>query len=101
MSDATSPYWRAVLEWRLQLIDHVAARLFSESGPVAAGALMSLAAARKRLMAISPLACASFIHAWRTDISSWRHLLFSLPVLGDLADAAKFIGLPARMGGEQ
>jgi hypothetical protein len=101
VSDATHAYWRSVLEWRLQLIDHVAGRLLEQSGPVVGGALMSLAAARKRLTAISPLTCASFIHAWRTDVGAWRHTLLGLPVLGDLHDAAKYIGLPAQMGCEQ
>ncbi len=101
VSYATHDYWRTALDWRLQLIDHVAARLLEQSGPVVGGALMSLAAARKRLTGISPLACASFIHAWRTDIGTWRDTLLGLPVLGDLADAAKFIGLPGQTGCEQ
>ncbi|HTX29281.1 MAG TPA: hypothetical protein VME19_19935 [Streptosporangiaceae bacterium] len=101
VTDATHSYWQAVLDWRFQLIDYVAAQLLLRDGPVVGGALMSLAAARKRLTAISPLACSSFIHAWRTDIGTWRETLFDLPVLGDLADAAKFIGLPARTGCEQ
>ena len=101
VTDATYAYWRIVLDRRLQLIDHVAAQLLVREGPVVGGALMSLAAARKRLTAISPLACASFIHAWRTDLGSWRQTLLDLPVLGDLHDAAKYIGLPAQMGSEQ
>jgi hypothetical protein len=101
VSDATHAYWRSVLDWRLQLIDHVAGRLLEQSGPVVGGALMSLAAARKRLTAISPLTCASFIHAWRSDVRSWRHILLGLPVIGDLNAAAKYIGLPAQMGCEQ
>jgi hypothetical protein len=98
VSGATRDYWRTVLDWRLQLIDHVAGRLLEQSGPVVGGALMSLAAARKRLTAISPLACASFIHAWRTDAGSWQRTLLDLPVLGDLRDAAKYIGLPGPDG---
>ena len=101
VTDATHAYWRTVLNQRFQLIDYVAAQLLLREGPVVGGALMSLAAARKRLTAISPLACTSFIHAWRTDIGTWRDTLLSLPVLGDLADAAKFIGLPPHTGGEQ
>lgn len=101
VTDATYSYWQGVLERRFRLIDDVAAQLLVRDGPVVGGALMSLAAARKRLTAISPLACASFIHAWRTDVGSWRHTLLGLPVLGDLDDAAKFIGLPAQMGCEQ
>ena len=101
VTDATHAYWRAVLDRRFQLIDYVAAQLLLRDGPVVGGALMSLAAARKRLTAISPLACSSFIHAWQTDIGTWRHTLSGLPVLGDLADAAKFIGLPAQTGCEQ
>ena len=98
LSDATHAYWRSVLSRRFQLIDYVAAQLLVRDGPVVGGALMSLAAARKRLTALSPLACSSFIHAWRTDVDMWRHTLLGLPVLGDLADAAKFIGLPAQTG---
>jgi hypothetical protein len=101
VSDATYAYWRSALDRRFQLIDYVAAQLLVREGPVVGGALMSLAAARKRLTAISPLACASFIHAWRTDVDTWRRTLLGLPVLGDLAGAAKFIGLPAQMGCEQ
>jgi hypothetical protein len=101
VSDATHAYWRIVLDRRFQLIDYVAAQLLLRDGPVVGGALMSLAAARKRLTAISPLACSSFIHAWQTDIGTWRHTLSGLPVLGHLADAAKFIGLPAQIGCEQ
>ena len=98
VSDATHAYWRTVLNWRFQLLDYVAAQLLQRDGPVVGGALMSLAAARKRLTAISPLACSSFIHAWQTDITTWRTTLLGLPVLGDLADAAKFLGLPAQEG---
>jgi hypothetical protein len=101
VTEATYSYWQGVLDRRFQLIDYVAAQLLVRDGPVVGGALMSLAAARKRLTAISPLACASFIHAWRTDVGAWRETLLGLPVLGDLADAAKFIGLPAQMGCEQ
>jgi len=101
VTEATYPYWQEVLGRRFQLIDYVAAQLLVRDGPVVGGALMSLAAAHKRLTAISPLACASFIHAWRTDVGSWRHTLLGLPVLGDLHDAAKYIGLPAQMGCEQ
>jgi hypothetical protein len=81
--------------------ENIAARLLVQEGPVVGGARMSLAAARKRLGAISPLACSSFIHAWRTDVGAWRHTLLGLPVLGDLAGAARYIGLPAQMGCEK
>jgi hypothetical protein len=92
--DATSEYWQSVLERRFQLIEYIAARLVIRSGPVVGSALMSLAAARKRLTAISSLACVSFIHAWQTDLDAWRQTLLGLPVVGDLADAAKFLELP-------
>jgi hypothetical protein len=100
VTEATYSYWQEVLDRRLQLIDYVAAQLLVREGPVVGGALMSLASARKRLTAISPLACASFIHAWRTDVGSWRHTLVGLPVLDDIHDAAKYIGLPAQTGRE-
>src|SRR5262249_46155688 len=62
MADATGEYWRGVLERRSRLIDHVAEQLLCTVGDasVIGCALMSLAAARKRLAAISPLACVSF-----------------------------------------
>lgn len=95
VTDATYAYWRSALERRLQLIDHVAARLLQDGdAPVIGCALMSLAAARKRLTAISALACVSFIRAWRADLDAWRHRLLGLPVVGDLAEAAKFLDLP-------
>jgi hypothetical protein len=56
---------------------------------------MSLAAARKRLTMISALACVSFIRAWRTDLDAWRQMLVDLDVIGNLADAAKLLNLPA------
>jgi hypothetical protein len=97
VADATYAYWQSALERRFQLIDHVATRLLLRDGdaPVIGYALMSLAAARKRLATISALACVSFIHAWRTDLDTWRHRLLDLPVVGDLTDAAKFLDLPA------
>lgn len=55
VSDAPSEYWHSVLEQRFQRIEYIAARLVIQNGPVAGSALMSLAAARKRLTAISPL----------------------------------------------
>jgi hypothetical protein len=98
VSDTTYAYWQSVLDRRFQLIDHIAARLLVRNGPLAGCALMSLAAARKRLTAISPLACVSFIHAWRTDIDTWRQTLLCLPEVGGLTDAAKFLGLPIPIG---
>lgn len=97
VSDATQAYWQTALARRFQLIDHIATRLLLWDGdpPVTGSALMALAAARKRLAAISALACVSFIHAWRTDLDVWRDRLLSLPVVGNLADAAKFLDLPA------
>jgi hypothetical protein len=97
VTGATSAYWRDVLGWRLQLIDDIAARLVLLDGDasVIGRALMSLAAARKRSAMISALACVSFIRAWRTDLDAWRQMLVALPVVGDLADAAKFLNLPA------
>ena len=55
---------------------------------------MSLTAARKRLAAICPFACISFIHAWQTDLDAWRQTLLGLTAVGNLADAAKFLELP-------
>ena len=95
VTEATVEYWQDVLERRSQLIDHTAAQLLRMHGEASViGALMSLAAARKRLAAITPLACVSFIHAWRTDLDNWRERLLSLQIVGDLATAAKFLELP-------
>ncbi|MBV9384083.1 MAG: hypothetical protein JOY82_09890 [Streptosporangiaceae bacterium] len=96
--DATDAYWRSTLERRFQLIDDIAARLLAGNAapPVTGYALMSLAAARKRLSAISPLSCLSFVRAWRTDLDSWRDRMLGLPEVGGLPDAAKFLGLPAQ-----
>jgi hypothetical protein len=96
VTDATVEYWQDVLERRSQLIDHIAEQLLRTQGeaPVIGCALMSLAAARKRLAAITSLACVSFIHAWRTDLDSWRQRLLDLPTVGELTTAAKFLELP-------
>jgi hypothetical protein len=97
VTDATHGYWRSALERRSQLIDHIATRLLlcDVDAPMIGCALMSLAAARKRLTTISPLACVSFIRAWRTDLDAWRQRLPGLPVVGGLTDAAKFLDIPA------
>jgi hypothetical protein len=96
VTDATYSYWQSALERRSRLIDHVAARLLrGEDAPLIGSALMSLAAARKRLTAISALDCVSFIRAWRADLDAWRDKLAHLPVVGDLTGAAKFLDLPA------
>lgn len=96
VTDATYSYWQSALERRSRLIDDVAARLLrGEDAPLVGSALMSLAAARKRLTAMSALACVSFIRAWRADLDAWRGKLAHLPVVGDLTGAAKFLDLPA------
>lgn len=98
VTDATPVYWHSALERRSQLIDNIATRLLaSDVGTPESGyALMSLAAARKRLDAITPLSCASFIRAWRMDLDAWRRRLLDLPAIGELAYAAKFLDLPAQ-----
>jgi hypothetical protein len=96
LTGATSAYWQDVLHRRLQLIDDTAARLvlLDENAPMIGSALMSLAAARKRLTMISALACVSFVRAWRTDLDVWRQMLVDLDVVDNLTDAAKFLDLP-------
>jgi hypothetical protein len=98
--DATRDYWRSTLDRRSRLIDDIAGRLLlnEEYEPVTGYALMSLAAARKRLADITELSCLSFVRAWRTDVDTWRGKLTSLPVLADLADAAKYLDLPIPTG---
>ncbi|MGH3153215.1 MAG: hypothetical protein ACRDOB_21140 [Streptosporangiaceae bacterium] len=101
MTEATLQYWQGALERRLRLIDHIAVRLsdLPEGDPALVGsALMSLAAARKRLAALSPLSCISFISAWRADLDRWRHRMLGLSVVGDLALAAKVLELPVPDG---
>ena len=95
VADATLDYWRLALDRRGQLIDDIATRLISRNpvDPVIGSALMSLAAARKRLAGITPVGCVSFIRAWQSDLSDWRSRLQTLPLLGDPRDAAKFLNL--------
>jgi hypothetical protein len=96
VGDATHEYWRGALEQRQRLIDDVAARLLSREVrvPLIGSALMSLAAARKRLGMISALSCVSFVRAWQEDVEAWQHRLDELQVVGDLPGAAKFLDLP-------
>jgi hypothetical protein len=93
VADAKQAYWEDMLERRRQFIDGTAARLLQQGG--SAPALMSLAAARKRLTFISSLACVSFTHAWLADLDLWRERLRDLPEVGDLTGAAKFLELQA------
>jgi hypothetical protein len=97
VADATHAYWRSTLKQRSQLIDDIANRLLLEKkyDPVTGYALMSLVAARKRLVGITELSCLSFVRAWRTDLDMWREKLTNIPVLADLADAAKYLDLPS------
>jgi hypothetical protein len=97
VTDATHAYWRSTLERRFRLIDHIADQLLlrEDDAPMTGYALMSLASARKRLVGITELACLSFVRAWRTDVDTWREKLTYLPVLADLAGAAKYLDLPA------
>jgi hypothetical protein len=101
MTDATHVYWRSTLERRFRLIDHIADQLLArdDDAPMTGYVLMSLAAARKRLTGITELACLSFVRAWRTDVDTWREKLTHLPVLADLAGAAKYLDLPILDGG--
>ncbi len=94
---ATCDYWIGALERRLHFIDDVAARLMTHGGgaPIIGPALMSLAAARKRLSLIPALSCVSFIHAWQADLENWSRRLSALPQIGDLAGAAKHLDLPS------
>ena len=95
VADATGCYWGDVLERRHRLIDNVASRLLLHEGSATAVgyALMSLTAARKRLDAINELACVSFVRAWQADVDAWQTRLTGLPVLGDMASAAKYLEL--------
>jgi hypothetical protein len=100
VTDATHAYWRSALELRFRLIDDIASRLLlrEEHDPTTGYALMSLAAARKRLALITELSCLSFVRAWRTDVDTWREKLTNLPVLADLTDSAKYLDLPIPTG---
>lgn len=100
VTDATHAYWRSTLERRFRLIDHIADELLlrAEDKPLTGYALMSLAAARRRLADITELACLSFVRAWRADVDIWRKKLTDLPLLADMAGAARYLYLPT-LGG--
>jgi hypothetical protein len=100
VADATPEYWREALQRRSRLIEHVASRLQSRPRkvPDTDCALVSLAAARRRLAEITEQACWSFVADWRADVNTWRERLASLPVSGDLPGAAKHLGLPTQTG---
>lgn len=98
VADATARFWRDEIERRRLLIDDIASRLILHDGrddtaTVIGDALMSLTVACKRLADISEVACLSFIWAWRKDVDAWRTRLADLPVLGDMASAAKYLDL--------
>jgi hypothetical protein len=97
VTDATRGYWRAALQRRSRLIDHIADRLLLQhkDASMTGYALMSLAAARKRLAGITDLACLSFVRAWQADLEIWRKKLTDLPALADLGGAAEYLDLPA------
>lgn len=101
VTDATHAYWRSTLQRRFALIDHIAERLLlgQPAAPGTECALMSLAAARKRLASITELACVSFVRAWRADVAAWQDKLAHLAAVGDLTTAAKHLDLPALDGG--
>jgi len=96
LADATHEYWQAALQRRSQLIGHIAEQLLprAETDHDAGRALRSLAAARGRLASITAEACRSFVRDWRDDVSQWQEHLAAVPVLADLPDAAKYLGLP-------
>ncbi len=66
--------------------------------PAIDSALMSLTAAKKRLASISPLACVSFVRAWRMDLDAWGQRLDALSALGGPSDAADFLRLGVPSG---
>ena len=101
VADARADFWRSALERRARLIEQIADRLLLREGNLQeiGAALMSLTAARKRLAAISPLACLSFVRAWRADVDTWQGRLKALPALGTLTEAAKYLALNAVRGG--
>ena len=96
VTDATDTYWRSTLRRRSRLIDHIAneLRVGRRNEPVTDYALKSLGVARERLAGISERDCLSFVRDWRSDIDIWRKQLTDLPVLADLAGAAKYLDLP-------
>jgi len=92
---ATLGYWQDALKRRSRFIDDVARRLLDtrDCMPAIDSALMSLTAAKKRLASISPLACVSFVRAWRMDLDAWGQRLDALSALGGPSDAADFLRL--------
>lgn len=100
VADAGADFWRFALDRRARLIEQIADRLLprEENLQLIGAALMSLTAARKRLAAISPLACLSFVRAWRADVDTWQDRLGALPLLGSLTASAKYLALAAMRG---
>jgi hypothetical protein len=96
VADATYAYWRGTLERRSRLIDHTATQLLLRPDRLGTHkcVLTSLAAARTRLASITELACLSFIRAWRSDVDVWQSNLGRVPLLVDLASAARYLNLP-------
>src|SRR6266581_1529571 len=100
VESATLRYWQDALQRRARFIDDVARRLLEtrDCMPAIDSALMSLTAAKKRLAMISPLACVSFVRAWRMDLDAWRQRLSTLSVLDGPDEAADFLRLPVPDG---
>jgi hypothetical protein len=94
---ATSAYWRDAIERRSWFIDDIATRLLAETGNTREidDALMSLVAAKRRLSAITPSACVSFVRTWLADLDKWRETLSGLPLLGSPHEAVRHLELAA------
>jgi hypothetical protein len=83
-----------------RLMDRTAAQLLMQAlnDPVAGRARISLAAALQQLFRIEAPACGSFISTLRADLDVWRHIVQSLPVIGNLAAAARYFRLLVMTG---
>ena len=83
--------WARAIAARDRFLADVLRRL-GDRPPAAAAA--SLDAARARLSAISPVACAGFISAWRADLETWERRVTGLPSGLSPPEAAAWLGLP-------
>lgn len=74
---ADASYWRAALERRRQLINHINVRMISAPDPQGQRGriLASLHAARQANAAITAELCSRYMRAWHQDRAVWRQYL--------------------------
>jgi hypothetical protein len=104
---ADESYWADVIEARARMIRSVRARLHASTGPRAsatpaqrrriAQASRSLAAAAGVHAERAQLAesLASYVRAWRADLSRWHEWFAALDQVDDVGGAIKLLNIPA------